>query len=125
MAGTIINGDRSPRAVGQSPSYTYELTLIADASGAVNAEPYSIHPGYLMAVDTIPDGDDPPTDGYTLAVLTDAGVDLLAGGGINRSATDAQRLIGKPSMVSGQVYPTLSGAGSGGKVRVLLWLQGC
>jgi len=125
MAGSITNGDQSPKHVGQSPSYKYDVTLVADAAGSVAEEAILVHPGYLVAVDTIPDGVAAPTDAYTLQLLTDEGVDLLAGGGINRSDTEAQRLIGKPSMISGAIYPTLTAAGNGGTVRLLLWIQGC
>ena len=124
MAGTITIPDQSIKSIGQSPSYSYDITATFDASGDLGGEPITVHPGYLMAVDTIPDGDNPPDDGYALQLLNEYGVDLLAGGGTNRAAAANQRLVGKPSPVRGALYPTVSSGGAGGKVRIILWIQG-
>ncbi|NCD13677.1 MAG: hypothetical protein EOL92_00405 [Bacteroidia bacterium] len=125
MAGTITTPDQSKKSVRQSPSYSYDCTLTFDAAGNIADVPIiGIDPGYLMAVDTIPDGDTPPDDNYTLLLLNGDGVDLLAGGGTSRSATTSQRLLGKPSPVRGDLYPTVALGGAGGIVRLILWMQG-
>lgn len=124
MPGTITSGEQSPKHIGQSPSYRYDVSVVLDASGNLSGVPIEVHPGYVTSLDTIPDADDPPTDGYTLQLLNDAGVDILAGGGSGRSATNPQRLQGRPSVVEGSLYPTVSGGGAGAKIRLMLYLLG-
>lgn len=124
MPGTITIGDQSPKHIGQSPSYRYDVSVVLDASGNLSGVPIEVHPGYVTALDIIPDADDPPTDGYSIKLLNDYGVDILAGGGAGRSADSEPRLQGRPSVVDGSLYPTVSGGGAGAKIRLMLYLQG-
>lgn len=107
----------------------YSCVLTADASGNLSAVPLRINGrspdcGFLMLISTTP-GTPAPTDGYTLELLDKNGADILAGFGINRSATLSQRLQAqKLAFVSGDIYPTISGAGSGGKVNLQLSIVG-
>ena len=124
MPGTIIIGATSPAHIGQSPSYIYDVELALDASGNLSGVPIAVHPGYITAMDTIPDVADPPTSGYTIKLLNDFGVDVLAGVGASRSATESQRAQPRPSPVRGSLKPTISGGGAGAKIRMMLYLQG-
>lgn len=124
MPGTITNGDPSIKHLGRTPSYSYDVTLTLDGSGNLSGVPLSVHPGYLMAVDTIPDAVAPPSDGYALQLLNEHGVDILSGGGTGRSATISQRLVGKPSPVQGNLYPTVASGGNAGVIHLMLWIQG-
>lgn len=122
MPGSIA--EERKRGIAVSPSYHYEVTLVCDASGNFSDVPVIVEPGYLVAIDTIPDEITPPADGYQLELLNSYGVDLLAGGGVDRSATVPQRLIGKPSIVRDAVYPRILAAGSGATVKIVMSLQG-
>lgn len=124
MPGTITLPDPWKRHLGQSPSYIYEATLTLDAAGNLSNEGINVDPGYLTAVETIPDADTPPSDEYTLQLLNEYGVDLLAGGGAGRSATLPQRLKGAPTPLRNQIYPTIALGGAGGKLVLVLYVQG-
>lgn len=124
MPGTITYPDPPIKHLRQSPSYIYEATLTLDASGNISGEAIDVYPGYLTAVETIPDGTTPPADEYALQLLNEYGVDLLAGGGSGRSSTVPQRLKGSPTPVSGPIYPTIALGGAGGKLLLVLYVQG-
>lgn len=124
MPGSITTGATSPAHIGQSPSYVYDVELTIDASGNLSGVPIAVHPGYITAMDTIPDASSPPASGYTVKLLNDFGVDVLAGVGASRSRTESQRAQPRPSPVRGSLWPTISGGGAGAKIRMMLYLQG-
>lgn len=128
MAGTITlvtEQDLKGSVTGKE----YSCVLTADASGDVSAVPLQINGrspdcGFLMLISTVP-GTPAPTDGYTLELKDKNGADVLGGAGTNRSATLAQRLqASKLAFVSGDLYPTVSGAGNGAKINFQMSIVG-
>lgn len=124
MAGTIT-GSNPIGTLGQAPSFIYDAECTFDASGNLSGVPIEVHSGYLMAIDTIPNGTTPPASGYSLSLLDANGVDVLAGDGAARSSTAKERIIIAASPVpSSYLYPTVASGGANGKIRIILWIQG-
>lgn len=123
-AGTTTEHPAGKERLGNLKTYAYRYTLEADAAGEVTGASIPVQPGFLYTVETAPDSETPPTDGYTLRLENSRGVDLLAGGGAARSATNSQILEGRPRPVSGTISPVITGAGDGGKVDLVFWIIG-
>ena len=127
----------SPQAVGTVTVTTvlrpdirtarYNLAWVSDAAGTVSGNPQTFRSGALVQVKYIPDGGGTaPTALYDI-VLTDAnGVDYLAGGGANLSATASTLVrVPVPLLYDGvgtlDLVVTNAGAAKGGTVQ--LWIQ--
>lgn len=124
MAGTITYPEDKIRGIGVSPSYTYRCTLTMDGSGNMADVPVAIGAGYLVAINTIPSTDNPPTAAYNLQLHDEYGVDILVGEGAGRSATVAERINLTPAIVRGSITPVIDGAGDGAEIDLIVWLQG-
>lgn len=105
----------------------YSLAWTSDASGNVNTNPQTFRQGVLIQVKYIPNGGGTaPTDLYDVTLTDPNGVDFLAGGGANLSATVSTTVHpALPLLYDGTVtldlVVTNAGVSKGGTVN--LWFQ--
>jgi hypothetical protein len=127
----------SPQAVGTVTITTtllsdvkvvkYSLAWVSDASGAVSGNPATLRMGSVIQIKYIPDGGGTaPTALYDVTLVDVHGIDFLAGGGANLSAT-ASTLVRQTTPLFHDGTSTLdlvvanAGVSKGGTVQ--LWIQ--
>lgn len=96
----------------------------ADDDGVVQLTTGFPVDGRLVAVQWVPDGDEPPTAGYGAQLLDSSGHDVLLGQGAARSASASEyALKGVLGAVANSALTlSITGAGDGGAGTLTVWV---
>ena len=94
--------------------------------GTVTATSVELYDGELLGVRTIPGaGAEAPADNYDVALLDDAGHDLMLGSGLNRDTVNTEHINASSLSVvpPGRITLSISGAGSANRGTVIVWMR--
>ena len=96
-----------------------------DSSGVVSGTASTeVYDGEIIELATVPSATDAPTDSYDLTILDDNGLDVLAGTGADRSATNTEYVVASLGAVaSSKLTVTIANAGASKKGTVYLWVR--
>jgi hypothetical protein len=122
-AGTLVTTDR---LLG-SQLVEYAMAWLSDGAGAVSGNEVEVRAGYLRSLKTMPGGAASAPDAlYDLTILDEDGVDLLAGQGLDRSATLGELVLLDPPVpyAGGLLRPTIAHAGAANAGVVTLLVGG-
>lgn len=97
----------------------------SDASGNVSGIPtVEVYSGVLIALATVPSGAPDAPSAYTIAILDDNGIDILAGAGTARSTTLTEYIKAPQGAVANHHLSLLiAGAGNAKKGTAYLYLR--
>lgn len=120
MAGTVTTTEQIWGSV-QKVIFTWTSDASGDADGATDS-PVS---GKLLAVTTIPDGADAPTDQYDVTLTDGGGHDVALGALANRATatTEHVKQADLGAMANGPLTINVSNAGNAKKGVLVVWLR--
>ena len=120
MAGSATYTERKIGTVKQ-----LKCAWTSDASGNVSGIASSrTYDGQVLMVATVPSASAAPTDLYDLTVLDDNGLDVLAGAGVDRSATVTQYVVASLGAVAiSTLTITIANAGISTQGTVYIWVR--
>lgn len=135
MAAGTVTDTRTFAEMNRSGQYVNRVVLAwtSDASGNVNGNASNPINGTILKVEFNPSG--APTDAYDLTLLDTAGVDVLAGQGVNLSGTVASAVIPGvplkdgtttsvgPCVVADTLTPTITNAGNAKSGQIILYVR--
>lgn len=105
---------------------TWAWTSAADGTlTGVTTTTTAPYDGKLLGFATIPDGSTAPDDNYDVTVTDSNGHDVLLGAGANRDTanTEYANQTTIAAVASSKLTLAVSGAGSGKKGTVILWIK--
>lgn len=116
-----------PSSAKQADVWRCTVTWLSDGSGNVNTNAASFPYGWVIRMDTDPDGGGvAPDDNYDLSLLDTLGVDVLQGTGANRDTANVESVIfSAPIWHDGRraLDVTVSAAGAANSGVLYVWIK--
>ena len=107
----------------QEPIFRYKVDWVSAADGTATGDLGNVYNGVLHNAVFVPSATAPPTDQYDVTIMDDFGLDILGGGGANRSSTNKERVTPTAIQYHGNLTLNVSNAGDTKAGSIYLYVR--
>lgn len=107
----------------QEPVFRYKVDWVSAVDGSATGDLGNVYNGVLYNAVFVPSTTDVPTDQYDVTITDDFGLDILATGGANRSATNKERVTPTAIQYHGNLTLNVTNAGNTKAGSIYLYVR--